>query len=85
MEEEETVLEEENAGGPNDLRDARPLQVTDDQYWSFVCRHQHGLASFSHVLIPEPNNVMRDSYLLLDEDMRFLDCSSWAKVQFVLS
>jgi radical S-adenosyl methionine domain-containing protein 2 len=37
------VLEQENAGGPGDLRDARPLRVTGDQYWSFVRRHQSRL------------------------------------------
>eukprot|EP00479_Gromia_sphaerica_P010369 TRINITY_DN4743_c0_g1_i1.p3 TRINITY_DN4743_c0_g1~~TRINITY_DN4743_c0_g1_i1.p3 ORF type:complete len:80 (-),score=16.17 TRINITY_DN4743_c0_g1_i1:131-370(-) len=31
-------------------------------------------------MVPEDNSAMRDSYLILDEYMRFLDCSSGKKV-----
>ena len=58
------------------LRDARPLVVTDDQFDAFVQRH----APYIPQLIPEPNNVMQNSYLLLDENMCFLDCSQGSKV-----
>ncbi|KAL3926294.1 MAG: hypothetical protein SGARI_005655, partial [Bacillariaceae sp.] len=58
------------------LRDARPLVVTDDQFDAFVQRHAPHIPQ----LIPEPNNVMQNSYLLLDEDMCFLDCSQGSKV-----
>jgi radical S-adenosyl methionine domain-containing protein 2 len=72
------VLQDENSGGPGELRDARPLVVSDDQFWSFVHRHQS--AENQDILIPEPNNVMQNSYLLLDEELRFLDCSKGGKV-----
>mmetsp|Transcript_9368 Transcript_9368/g.21132 ORF Transcript_9368/g.21132 Transcript_9368/m.21132 type:complete len:398 (+) Transcript_9368:80-1273(+) len=72
------ILEGENSGMGGDLRDARALQVTDEQFLSFV--HRHRSYQDNGVLIPEPNNVMQNSYLLLDEDMRFLDCSSGGKV-----
>ncbi|KAI0563257.1 hypothetical protein FGB62_44g018 [Gracilaria domingensis] len=69
------ILKDENSGLPGELRDARPLVVSDRQYQSFVFRH-----SDIEQLIPEPNNVMQNSYLLLDEELRFLDCSSGGKV-----
>ncbi len=31
-------------------------------------------------MIPEDNETMRDSYLLLDEKLRFLDCSGGKKI-----
>jgi radical S-adenosyl methionine domain-containing protein 2 len=71
------VLQDENSGGPGELRDARPLVVSDDNFWSFVHRHQ---TAHDSILIPEPNNVMQNSYLLLDEELRFLDCSQGGKV-----
>ena len=71
------ILEGENAGGPGDLRNARALTVTAAQFDAFVARHA---TACSQIMIPEPNDVMRDSYLLLDEQMRFLDCSSGDKV-----
>eukprot|EP00586_Coscinodiscus_wailesii_P015748 CAMPEP_0172502242 /NCGR_PEP_ID=MMETSP1066-20121228/158109_1 /TAXON_ID=671091 /ORGANISM="Coscinodiscus wailesii, Strain CCMP2513" /LENGTH=229 /DNA_ID=CAMNT_0013277429 /DNA_START=239 /DNA_END=928 /DNA_ORIENTATION=+ len=70
------VLEGENSGKTGDLRDARPLVVTNDQYWNFVHYHQGQLPQ----LIPESNDVMQNSYLLLDEKMRFLDSSGGRKV-----
>lgn len=72
------MLRDENSGlVPGELRDARPFCVSDDEFWSFVHRHS---PEFDQVMIPEPNNVMQNSYLLLDEDLRFLDCSKGGKV-----
>lgn len=70
------ILEGENAGN-GDLRDGRSLTIECDQYQAFVERHR---AHFPKVLIPESNDVMQNSYLLLDEDLRFLDCSKGGKV-----
>lgn len=69
------LLGNENSGRPGELRDATDLTVTDQQFWSFVHRHDT-----IECLVPEPNNLMQNSYLLLDEHMRFLDCSSGAKI-----
>lgn len=69
------VLEGENAGGENDLRDAKPLQISRDEFDAFCQRH-----SKQAMLVPEPNDVMQNSYLLLDEELRFLDCSGNGKV-----
>ncbi|KAL7457361.1 hypothetical protein ACHAWC_008870 [Mediolabrus comicus] len=69
------ILEGENAGGINDINDARELQVSSDQFNDFIQRH-----AGQRALIPEPNTVMQNSYLLLDEELRFLDCSKNGKV-----
>jgi radical S-adenosyl methionine domain-containing protein 2 len=72
------LLKDENSGGPGELRDARPLVISNDQFWSFVNRHRG--KGVDDVLIPEPNDVMQNSYLLLDEELRFLDCSNGGKI-----
>ena len=33
----------------------------------------------SQIIVPEDNTKMRDSYLILDERMRFLDCTGGEK------
>ncbi|KAG8784514.1 Radical S-adenosyl methionine domain-containing protein 2 [Ceratobasidium sp. 428] len=69
------LLEGENNGAENGaLRDARDLLITKDRFQSFLDRHKEQAC-----LVPEDNDAMRDSYLLLDEEMRFLDCSAGAK------
>lgn len=68
------ALDGENAG-PDALRDAARFRVTDEQFDGFVRRH----AAVSAVLVPEGNGAMRDSYLILDEYMRFLDCRDGGK------
>jgi radical S-adenosyl methionine domain-containing protein 2 len=49
-------------------RDAREFLVTEEQWRTFCDRHKH-LKSY----VPEDNNSMASSYLLLDEYMCFLD------------
>lgn len=71
------VLKGENAGA-TDLKDASILTVTDDEYQSFLNRHRPNFSN--DVLIPESNELMQNSYLLLDEDLCFLDCSDGGKV-----
>ncbi|KAL7512240.1 hypothetical protein ACHAXN_009217, partial [Cyclotella atomus] len=69
------ILKGENAGGVGDLNDARHLQVTPEEFDAVIRRH-----SKQSALIPEPNNVMQNSYLLLDKELRFLDCSENGKI-----
>lgn len=69
------ILKGENSGQGNDINDARELQVTRGQFDAFIQRH-----SEQNALIPEPNTVMQNSYLLLDEELRFLDCSDNGKI-----
>lgn len=50
------------------LRDVTKFQITDEEFNKFIERHKE-----IKCLIPEPNNTMKSSYLILDEKMRFLD------------
>ena len=58
--------------GENDcnqtLRDAREFAISDEEFNRFCQAHSH-----NRCFVPEGNNVMRSSYLLLDEYMRFLN------------
>jgi radical S-adenosyl methionine domain-containing protein 2 len=49
-------------------RDARELLITTEQWQTFCEKHQH-LDAF----VPESNELMASSYLILDEYMCFLD------------
>jgi radical S-adenosyl methionine domain-containing protein 2 len=49
-------------------RDVRSFLVTDEQWKAFCDKHKH-LDCF----VPESNEMMKDSYLILDENMCFLD------------
>ena len=50
------------------LRDARKFLITEEEFNKFIERHKEIKA-----LVPENNNTMKSSYLILDERMRFLD------------
>lgn len=50
------------------LRDATKFCITDEEFQRFCERHASNKS-----LVPESNDVMKSSYLLLDEYMRFLD------------
>ena len=58
--------------GENDsektLRDVREFTISDQEFQDFCDRHQAQTC-----LVPEDNNLMRRSYLIMDEYMRFLD------------
>ncbi|KAM0719997.1 hypothetical protein Q7P37_004132 [Cladosporium fusiforme] len=49
-------------------RDARDLLITSEQFEAFCAKHKH-LEAF----VPEPNDLMAYSYLILDEYLCFLD------------
>ena len=55
------------------LRNASQLVVTSQEFDAFLLRHAAARP------IAESNAVMRASYFLLDEQMRFLDCSGGGK------
>lgn len=52
-------------------RDARKLLISSEQFDEFCRKHQH-LDAF----VPEPNDLMASSYLILDEYLCFLDKGS---------
>ncbi|KAG5176154.1 hypothetical protein JKP88DRAFT_171564 [Tribonema minus] len=68
------LLEGENAGGVGALRDAAPFTVPDAVFAAFGARH-----AAVPGLVLEPRQLMRDSYLILDERMRFLNCAGGGK------
>jgi len=69
------ILEGENSGSASSLRDARKFIISKEQFQSFLDRHDS-----LGCLVPEPNDKMQNSYLVLDEELRFLDCSSNGKI-----
>ncbi|KAF9221181.1 radical SAM enzyme [Gyrodon lividus] len=69
------LLDSENTGAATgSLRDARHLTITREQFQAFLDRH-----ASQKSLVPEDNESMKDSYLNLDEEMRFLDCQDGRK------
>uniref|UniRef100_W5LD62 S-adenosylmethionine-dependent nucleotide dehydratase RSAD2 n=1 Tax=Astyanax mexicanus TaxID=7994 RepID=W5LD62_ASTMX len=67
------LIEGENTGG-NSLREAEKFVITEQDFQDFLDRHKS-----IECLVPESNQKMRDSYLILDEYMRFLDCRAGRK------
>jgi radical S-adenosyl methionine domain-containing protein 2 len=67
-------LEGENSG--NDaLRNVDDFLISPDDFAAFIARHRAaGLEP-----VAENNEDMRDSYLILDEQMRFLNCTGGSK------
>ena len=61
------AIEAENLG-EGALRQVEPFLVTEEEWQTFLATHQE-----ISVLVPESNDKMRNSYLILDEYMRFLD------------
>ncbi|KAL4222554.1 Radical S-adenosyl methionine domain-containing protein 2 [Mactra antiquata] len=63
----------ENAGA-DALRNAETFVITDEEFQDFLIRHES-----IRCLVPESNQKMQNSYLILDEYMRFLDCTKGNK------
>lgn len=56
------------------MRDASRFAITDEEFKQFLNRHAN-----QPKLVPEDNEKMKNSYLILDEYMRFLNCTNDAK------
>jgi len=67
------LIEGENVG-EDAMRDARELVISEPQWKQFLSRHGD-----VKMMVPESNDAMRNSYLILDEQMRFLDCREGKK------
>lgn len=67
------LLEGENCG-EDALRDAKPFYISDEDFDAFLERHKS-----VPTLVPESNSKMQNSYLILDEFMRFLNCVDGGK------
>lgn len=62
------IVKTENDGDKESIRDANDFKITDSEYQEFVKRHEE-----QKCFIKETNDLMKSSYLILDEYMRFLD------------
>ncbi len=58
----------ENSGVGDTTRDVRPFMISSAEFDTFIAKHDR-----QKCIVPEPNNLMRSSYLILDEYMRFLN------------
>ncbi|XP_077344867.1 S-adenosylmethionine-dependent nucleotide dehydratase RSAD2 [Lithobates pipiens] len=67
------IIDGENCGD-DALRQAEKFVISDEEFRGFLDRHKN-----NKCLVPESNQQMRDSYLILDEYMRFLDCRKGRK------
>ncbi|XP_063170254.1 S-adenosylmethionine-dependent nucleotide dehydratase RSAD2 [Candoia aspera] len=67
------LIEGENTG-EEALREAERFIISDEDFEQFLHRHKD-----LSCLVPESNQKMRDSYLILDEYMRFLNCVNGRK------
>ncbi|XP_019501821.1 PREDICTED: radical S-adenosyl methionine domain-containing protein 2 [Hipposideros armiger] len=67
------LLEGENTG-EDALREAERFLISDEEFEDFLERHRE-----VSCLVPESNQKMKDSYLILDEYMRFLNCTKGRK------
>ncbi|XP_010850339.1 PREDICTED: radical S-adenosyl methionine domain-containing protein 2 [Bison bison bison] len=67
------IIEGENSG-EDALREAERFVISDEEFEAFLDRHKD-----VSCLVPESNQKMRDSYLILDEYMRFLNCRNGRK------
>ena len=73
------IVPEENGGGGSTLRDATKFEITDEQFKYFCDKHKH-----NECFVPEGNNVMASSYLLLDEYLCFLNKGVKEKTKSIL-
>lgn len=64
-------VEGENVDGDT-RRDVENFLISDDEFAAYIARHRADVFIKS-IIKPEDNAVMRNSYLILDEKMRFLD------------
>lgn len=70
-------IQGENSG-EDAPRNGTSLKPSHQTFQCYVDRHHHLLEA--GVLVVEDNHTMRDSYVILDEEMRFLDNSTGSKV-----
>ncbi|XP_075413266.1 S-adenosylmethionine-dependent nucleotide dehydratase RSAD2 isoform X2 [Tenrec ecaudatus] len=67
------LIDGENSGD-DALREAERFVISDEEFDGFLDRHKE-----VSCLVPESNQKMKDSYLILDEYMRFLNCKNGRK------
>ncbi len=70
-------IESENYG--DSFNKVKHLEISKEEFDNYVNVNRRGL-NFPDILIPEDNNTMRSSYILIDEYGCFLDCSNGSKL-----
>lgn len=70
--ESENDASKENTEPDKRKRNANKVLITDKQFKAFCDRHEH-LRCF----VPESNQLMASSYLIVDESLRFLGQGHW--------
>lgn len=73
------VVAGENDTAADSLRDASRFLISKEEFDQFCDRHRTQTA-----LVPEPNNLMKTSYLILDEHLRFLNKVTNAPTKSIL-
>ena len=68
------MIEGENFG-PKAKKDVSKFMISSEQFKAFLNRHSH-----LKCMVPEDNETMKDSYIILDEKLRFLDCTDGKKI-----
>lgn len=78
------LIDGENSG-EDAIRDAKAMAISDEEFDAYIQRNKDSLAAFhlQHLVVPENNDAMRNSYLILDEYMRFLNNTTGKKVPTV--
>eukprot|EP00743_Colponemidia_sp_Colp-15_P013384 GILK01015538.1.p2 GENE.GILK01015538.1~~GILK01015538.1.p2 ORF type:complete len:140 (-),score=27.21 GILK01015538.1:211-630(-) len=66
-------IEGENSGD-GARRNVDDFLISSEAFDAFLARHKHIKS-----LVPESNDTMKNSYLILDERMRFLNCQEGRK------
>ena len=67
------LLEGEN-WGEGAKKNVMPFLIDDEKFQSFIDRHKDLNP------VAEDNDTMRDSYLILDQELRFLNCEGNKKI-----
>lgn len=60
-------------------RDARRFCISDEEFQQFCARHHD-----NECFVPQSNDVMKNSYLMLDEHLRFLNNGTGAPTESIL-
>jgi radical S-adenosyl methionine domain-containing protein 2 len=59
-------------------RDVKSFLITQEEFDNYIKRNRDGLIN-KDIIVPESNDLMRSSYILIDEYGRFLDSSKGGK------
>jgi radical S-adenosyl methionine domain-containing protein 2 len=73
------VQGENQNNGRGAKRDVAEFMITNEQFNAYVERHKHSIAD-PDIMKIEDNDTMQSSYVLVDENGCFLDCSTGGKV-----